>query len=115
MVCLCACIHIPTPLGGLSKIGSDPMKVVNEAMDKSTNVVSVMLKFAANLIAPEEDEGTVTLHMVEIQTMYPIKLKKSYFVSLLVLLDKINKYFDYSLSDEIMTLQCIYSFSSPLL
>lgn len=76
MVCLCACIHIPTPLGGLSKIGSDPMKVVNEAMDKSTNVFSVMLKFAANLIAPEEDEGTVTIHMVEIQTMYPIKLKK---------------------------------------
>nr|XP_029137622.1 triadin-like [Labrus bergylta] len=49
--------------GGLSKIGSDPMKAVNDAMDESTNVISAVFKFAANLIAPEEDEGTVIVHM----------------------------------------------------
>lgn len=40
------------------------MKAVNDAMEESANVVSVMLKFAASLIAPEEDEGTVTLQVV---------------------------------------------------
>lgn len=33
------------------------MKAVNDAVEESTNVVSALLKFAANLIAPEEDEG----------------------------------------------------------
>uniref|UniRef100_A0A3Q3IT05 Uncharacterized protein n=1 Tax=Monopterus albus TaxID=43700 RepID=A0A3Q3IT05_MONAL len=44
--------------GGLSRIGSDPMKALSDAMDESANVISGMLKYAANLIAPEEDEGT---------------------------------------------------------
>ncbi|XP_035534740.1 triadin-like isoform X2 [Morone saxatilis] len=45
--------------GGLSKIGSDPLKAVNNVVEESTNVISVILKFAANLIAPDEDEGNL--------------------------------------------------------
>ncbi|XP_034555991.1 triadin-like, partial [Notolabrus celidotus] len=45
--------------GGLSRIGSDPLKAVNDAVDESTNLISVVFKFAANLIAPEEDEGNL--------------------------------------------------------
>uniref|UniRef100_A0A3B4TGN4 Triadin n=1 Tax=Seriola dumerili TaxID=41447 RepID=A0A3B4TGN4_SERDU len=54
--------------GGLTKIGSDPVKAVNDAVEETANVISVILKFAANLIAPEEEEGTVTLHMAEKHT-----------------------------------------------
>ncbi|XP_056150176.1 triadin-like [Lampris incognitus] len=54
--------------GGLYKISSDPMKVVNEAMDESSNLVSMMLNFAASLIAPEEDEGN----------LYAVRKKGSY-------------------------------------
>ncbi|XP_005755648.1 triadin-like, partial [Pundamilia nyererei] len=45
--------------GGLSKISSDPMKAVNDAVDESSNIITGIVKFAANLIAPEEegDEG----------------------------------------------------------
>ncbi len=57
LVCFCACARVSDPLGGLSKIGSDPMKVVGDVMEESTNMISVVLKFAASLIAPEEDEG----------------------------------------------------------
>lgn len=56
------CVHAPASPGGLSKVGSDPMKLVNDAVEESTNLFSVMLKFAASLVAPEEDEGTVTTH-----------------------------------------------------
>ncbi|XP_076613011.1 triadin-like [Chaetodon auriga] len=45
--------------GGLSKMGSDPMKVVNDVVEESTNVFTMVLKFAANLVAPEEDEGNL--------------------------------------------------------
>lgn len=40
-------------------MGSDPMKLVSDAVEESTNLFSVMLKFAASLVAPDEDEGTV--------------------------------------------------------
>ncbi len=76
VVCLCACIHVPVPPGGLSKIGSDPMKVVNDAIEESSNMISLIFRFAANLIAPEEDEGTVTPH-IEKQTVHPIKLQRA--------------------------------------
>lgn len=56
---MCAC---PAPPGGLRQIGSDPMKVVNDAVEESTNVLSAVLRFAASLVAPEEDKGTVTTH-----------------------------------------------------
>uniref|UniRef100_A0A8C9ZYV3 Triadin n=3 Tax=Sander lucioperca TaxID=283035 RepID=A0A8C9ZYV3_SANLU len=46
--------------GGLTKIGSDPMKVVNDVMDESTNVMSAILSFVANLVAPEDDEVTLS-------------------------------------------------------
>uniref|UniRef100_A0A3Q4BKU8 Triadin n=1 Tax=Mola mola TaxID=94237 RepID=A0A3Q4BKU8_MOLML len=46
---------------GLSKVASDPMKLVNDVVEESANLVGLVLKFAANLIAPDEDEGTVTL------------------------------------------------------
>ncbi|XP_014841503.1 PREDICTED: triadin-like, partial [Poecilia mexicana] len=45
--------------GGLSKFGSDPVKVVNDAVDESTNIISAVFSFAANLIAPDEEEGTL--------------------------------------------------------
>lgn len=58
MFCLCACIHVHAPSGGLSKISSDPMKAVNDAVDESSNIITGILKFAANLIAPDDDEGS---------------------------------------------------------
>uniref|UniRef100_A0A3B5B9M4 Triadin n=1 Tax=Stegastes partitus TaxID=144197 RepID=A0A3B5B9M4_9TELE len=45
--------------GGISRIGSDPMKAVNDAVEESSNVISMVFRFAANLIAPEEDEGNL--------------------------------------------------------
>uniref|UniRef100_A0A3P9BEP9 Triadin n=1 Tax=Maylandia zebra TaxID=106582 RepID=A0A3P9BEP9_9CICH len=45
--------------GGLSKISSDPMKAVNDAVDESSNIITGIVKFAANLIAPDDDEGTL--------------------------------------------------------
>lgn len=56
--CLCACIHVHAPSGGLSKISSDPMKAVNDAVDESSNIITGIVKFAANLIAPDDDEGS---------------------------------------------------------
>lgn len=53
------------------------MKAVNDAVEESSNMISVIFRFAANLIAPEEDEGTVTPHMVEKQTVHPIKLQRA--------------------------------------
>uniref|UniRef100_A0A3Q0R3N6 Triadin n=1 Tax=Amphilophus citrinellus TaxID=61819 RepID=A0A3Q0R3N6_AMPCI len=44
---------------GLSKIGSDPMKAVNDVVEESSNVITGIFKFAASLIAPDEDEGSV--------------------------------------------------------
>lgn len=55
------CVLVPAPPGSLTKIGSDPVQAVNDALEESANVVSVIFKFAASLIAPEEDEGTVSL------------------------------------------------------
>uniref|UniRef100_A0A8C6L5X4 Triadin n=1 Tax=Nothobranchius furzeri TaxID=105023 RepID=A0A8C6L5X4_NOTFU len=42
--------------GGLSKISSDPVKAMNDAVEESTNVISSVFRFAANLIAPEDEE-----------------------------------------------------------
>ncbi|CAG5928417.1 unnamed protein product [Menidia menidia] len=47
-----------TVSGGLSKMRSDPLKVVNDAVEESTNLVSAVLNFAASLIAPDEEDGT---------------------------------------------------------
>ncbi|TKS75411.1 Triadin [Collichthys lucidus] len=44
--------------GGLTKIGSDPMKAVKDVAEESSNFFSVAFRFAANLVAPEEDEVT---------------------------------------------------------
>lgn len=48
------------------------MKVVNDVMDESTNVMSAILSFVANLVAPEDDEGTGNLN-----NKHPIKLQKA--------------------------------------
>lgn len=40
------------------------MKLVNDVVDESTNLISAVLSFAANLIAPEEDEGTVKILLI---------------------------------------------------
>lgn len=45
--------------GGLTRIGSDPMKAVNDAVEESSNIVTAILKFAASLVAPDEDEGNL--------------------------------------------------------
>ncbi|XP_042247138.1 triadin-like, partial [Thunnus maccoyii] len=45
--------------GGLTKIGSDPVHAVNYALEETTNMFSAILKFAANLVAPEEDDGNL--------------------------------------------------------
>lgn len=58
LVVSCVCAYIHSPPGGITKIGSDPVKAVNDAVEGSANVIGVILKFAANLIAPDEDEGT---------------------------------------------------------
>lgn len=52
----------PPTIGGLTRIASDPMRFVNDAVEGSTNLVGAVLKFAANLIAPEEDDGTKATH-----------------------------------------------------
>lgn len=49
--------NVSAPPGGLTKIGSDPMKAVKDVAEESSNFFSVAFRFAANLIAPEEDEG----------------------------------------------------------
>uniref|UniRef100_A0A3B3Y0F9 Triadin n=1 Tax=Poecilia mexicana TaxID=48701 RepID=A0A3B3Y0F9_9TELE len=36
---------------GLSKFGSDPVKVVNDAVDESTNIISAVFSFVRSLIA----------------------------------------------------------------
>uniref|UniRef100_UPI003AADC4AA triadin-like n=1 Tax=Centroberyx gerrardi TaxID=166262 RepID=UPI003AADC4AA len=58
--------------GGLSKISSDPMKVVNDAVDESANLFSVILNFAANLVAPDDDEG-----WLEEEEEVVVKIKKA--------------------------------------
>ena len=47
--------------GGLSKLSSDPVQMVNDAVEESTHLLGAVMKFAANLIAPEEDQGSETL------------------------------------------------------
>lgn len=64
--CLCACIHVHAPSGGLSKISSDPMKAVNDAVDESSNIITGIVKFAANLIAPDDDEGSWLYERIQI-------------------------------------------------
>ncbi|KAJ3606327.1 hypothetical protein NHX12_025848 [Muraenolepis orangiensis] len=46
--------------GGLTKLGSDPLKAINDAVEGSSNLLNTVLSFAASLIAPEEDEGIHT-------------------------------------------------------
>lgn len=59
------------PPGGLSKLSSDPATLVNDAVEESTHLIGAMLKFAANLIAPEEDQGSGALpvHIQQILNM----------------------------------------------
>nr|XP_040017070.1 triadin-like isoform X1 [Gasterosteus aculeatus aculeatus] len=45
--------------GGLSRIGSDPLKAVNDAVEESTNAIGAVLKFVAGLVAPEDEEGNL--------------------------------------------------------
>ncbi|XP_035650186.1 triadin-like isoform X40 [Oncorhynchus keta] len=42
--------------GSIQHISSDPMKVVNEAVEESTGWGNLLLTFASNLVAPEEEE-----------------------------------------------------------
>uniref|UniRef100_H2M4V0 Triadin n=1 Tax=Oryzias latipes TaxID=8090 RepID=H2M4V0_ORYLA len=45
----------PGRRGGINKISSDPMKVVNDAVEESSNVFTAIINFGASLIAPEEE------------------------------------------------------------
>lgn len=56
----CCCLSAPP--GGLSSIASDPVKAVNDVVDGSANLVGAVMKFAASLVAPDEDDGTRVTH-----------------------------------------------------
>ena len=59
LCCVSQCLMLTvSPPGGLTKLGSDPMKAVNDAVEGSSSVLTSIFSFAANLIAPDEDEGT---------------------------------------------------------
>uniref|UniRef100_A0A667ZRR2 Triadin n=1 Tax=Myripristis murdjan TaxID=586833 RepID=A0A667ZRR2_9TELE len=45
---------------GLSKFSSDPMKVVDHAVEESSNLFDLISNFASSLIAPDDTEGTQT-------------------------------------------------------
>uniref|UniRef100_A0A8C7LTR4 Triadin n=1 Tax=Oncorhynchus mykiss TaxID=8022 RepID=A0A8C7LTR4_ONCMY len=42
--------------GSIQHISSDPMKVVNEAVEESTDWGKLLLTFVSSLVAPEEEE-----------------------------------------------------------
>uniref|UniRef100_A0A3P8YY39 Triadin n=1 Tax=Esox lucius TaxID=8010 RepID=A0A3P8YY39_ESOLU len=42
--------------GNIQHVSSDPMKVVNGAVEESTDWVNLLLNFASSLVAPEEEE-----------------------------------------------------------
>nr|XP_040017071.1 triadin-like isoform X2 [Gasterosteus aculeatus aculeatus] len=52
-------VDYKTVSGGLSRIGSDPLKAVNDAVEESTNAIGAVLKFVAGLVAPEDEEGNL--------------------------------------------------------
>lgn len=56
---------LPAPPGGLTSIASDPVKAVSDAVDGSANLVTSVLKFAASLVAPDEDDGTKVAHATQ--------------------------------------------------
>lgn len=80
--CLCACIHVHAPSGGLSKISSDPMKAVNDAVDESSNIITGIVNFAANLIAPDDDEGSWLYERIQILSLQFIWWYASFHFSL---------------------------------
>uniref|UniRef100_A0A8C8GFA3 Triadin n=3 Tax=Oncorhynchus TaxID=8016 RepID=A0A8C8GFA3_ONCTS len=51
--------------GSIQHISSDPMKVVNEAVEESTGWGNLLLTFASNLVAPEEEEEIEAFHTEE--------------------------------------------------
>lgn len=57
------CFFLSAAPGGLTSIASDPVKAVGDAVDGSANLVSTVLKFAASLVAPDEDDGTKVAHV----------------------------------------------------
>ncbi|KAJ8355936.1 hypothetical protein SKAU_G00187300 [Synaphobranchus kaupii] len=44
------------PRGSIQEIGSDPMKVVNDAVEESSDWMNTVLTFVSDLLAPEEDD-----------------------------------------------------------
>ncbi|XP_075869167.1 triadin-like isoform X2 [Nelusetta ayraudi] len=52
-------VDYKTVSGGLSSIASDPVKAVNDVVDGSMNLVGAVMKFAASLVAPDEDDGNL--------------------------------------------------------
>uniref|UniRef100_A0A8C7WPK7 Triadin n=1 Tax=Oryzias sinensis TaxID=183150 RepID=A0A8C7WPK7_9TELE len=64
----------PGHRGGINKISSDPMKVVNDAVEESSNVFTAILNFGASLIAPEEEgipKNLVSVHFA-FHFCYPV-------------------------------------------
>ena len=47
----------PPPPGSLHQLSTDPMKVVNKAVVESTGWLNMLLTFASNLVAPEDEES----------------------------------------------------------
>ncbi|XP_036406185.1 triadin-like [Megalops cyprinoides] len=44
------------PRGGIQEIGSDPMKVVNDAVEESTDWMNTFLALVSDLLTPDEEE-----------------------------------------------------------
>ncbi|KAK6295161.1 hypothetical protein J4Q44_G00343870 [Coregonus suidteri] len=60
--------------GSIQHISSDPMKMVNEAVEESTGWGNLLLTFASSLVAPEEED--------EIEgELHPVKKKAAFLPS----------------------------------
>ncbi|KAK1170857.1 triadin-like [Acipenser oxyrinchus oxyrinchus] len=45
-----------SPIGGISKLGSDPMKVIDEVVEESTDWIHGVMSLLSDMIAPDDDD-----------------------------------------------------------
>ncbi|KAJ8396256.1 hypothetical protein AAFF_G00021230 [Aldrovandia affinis] len=50
------------PRGGIQDIGSDPMKVVNDAVEESSDWMNTFMAFVSDLLTPEDDDDDEAVH-----------------------------------------------------
>lgn len=53
--------------GSIQHISSDPMKVVNVAVEESTDWGKLLLAFVSSLVAPEEEEIEGIFHKLSLE------------------------------------------------